>query len=339
MIHRMLALSVVAAAVLATLSLPPAALADDDTIVLYCGRSKVLVDPLVRRFTEDTGIKVNVKYGKTTPMALALVEEGDRSPADVFWAQEAGTLGFLAQKGVFAPMPDSVLALLPPKYANRDGRWVGVSGRLRVIAYSPERVTTQELPQSVFDLTDPKYKNRVGWAPPNSSFKAFVTAMRKTYGEQKTRRWLLDMKANGAKPFPKNTAIVQGIANGEVDFGLPNHYYLLRFKAADRSYPVEQTHFGKGDLGNMNNLAGVGIVRTSKKQDAAARFVAYLLSPQAQQYFYGETFEIPVSRDVIVSGSKGFDLDAVRENLPEVDLDELSDLDATLDLLREVGLL
>lgn len=310
-----------------------------ETIAVYSGRSKTLVDPIVKQFTKQTGIKVNVKYGKTSPLALALIEEGDRSPADVFWAQESGTLGFMANKGRFAQLPSAVISLVPGDYVGQNQDWVGVSGRLRVIAYAPDRVKPEELPQSIFDLTKPQYKGRVGWAPPNSSFQAFVTAMRKKHGETKTKQWLLDMKANGTKPFPKNTAIVLGLANGEVDLGLPNHYYLLRFKASDKKFPVEQTQFAKGDLGNMNNLAGVGILKSSKKQEAAAQFVAYLLSATAQQYFVGETFEIPVNTSVIYSETKGLDLDEVVQNLPEQDLNDLADLEGTLALLREVGLI
>jgi len=310
-----------------------------ETIVVYSGRSKTLVGPIVKQFTKQTGIKVNVKYGKTSPLALALIEEGDRSPADVFWAQESGTLGFMANKSRFAKLPGSVTSLVPSDYVGQNQDWVGVSGRLRVIAYAPDRVKAQEIPASIFDLIKPQYKGRVGWAPANSSFQAFVTALRKTHGQDKAKQWLQDMKANGAKPFPKNTAIVLGLANGEIDLGLPNHYYLLRFKASDKKFPVEQTQFVKGDIGNMNNLAGVGILKSSRKQEAAAKFVEYLLSAQAQQYFVGETFEIPVNQNVIYSGTKGFVLDEVVGNLPQQDLNDLADLEGTLALLREVGLI
>ncbi len=319
---------------------PPAAAQDaaGEPITLYCGRSQTLVEPIIRKFTEQTGIAVRFKSAGTAQIAMMLEEEGDRSPADVVWCQDAGTLGSLAKAGHFAELPASLLETVPAGYRSDEGQWVGISGRLRVLAYAPARVAESEMPQSVFDLTDPKYKGRVGWAPTNASFTAFVTAMRQAHGEEKTRQWLLDMKANGTKPFPKNTAIVMGIANGEVDLGLPNHYYLLRFKTADSDYPVEQTQFTAGDIGNMNNVAGVGLMKVSDNQDNALKLIAFLLSPQAQQYFVGETFEVPVSSQVIAP-TRMFDLQSVQENLPEIDLDELDDLKGTQDLLREVGLI
>jgi len=309
----------------------------DEPITLYCGRSQTLVEPIIDKFTEQTGIAVQFKSAKTAQVAMMLEEEGERSPADVVWCQDAGTLGSLAKAGHFAELPDALLSAVPEGYRSDEGLWVGVSGRLRVLAYAPDRVAEDQMPQSIFDLTDPKYKGRVGWAPTNASFIAFVTALRKTYGEDKARQWLEDMKANDARAFPKNTAIVMGIANGEVDLGLPNHYYLLRFKTADRDYPVEQTQFEPGDIGNMNNVAGVGLMKASDNKGNALKLIEFLLSPQAQQYFVGETFEIPVSTEVITP-TKMFDLEAVRENLPEIDLDELHDLKGTQALLREAGL-
>jgi len=325
----------VASAVLAVFAGSGSARAE--SLVLYSGRSKALVEPIVQRFSEETGIEVRVKYGKTAQLAVALQEEGDQSPADVFWSQDAGALGALVSAGMFSPLDEQTLSLVPEAYRGADGLWVATSGRARVLAYSSTRVAKSDLPASVFDLTDRKYRGRVGWAPTNASFQAFVTAMRKTHGEQATRAWLTGMIENGAQAYPKNTAIIQGIAAGEVDYGLPNHYYLFRFKAADKHYPVEQTSFEAGDIGNLVNVAGVGILKTSTHRDAARAFVAYLLSAKAQQYFASETYEYPVIVDVIQS-PKLQPLESLRGGAPAVDLDSLEDLKGTLELLAEVGL-
>jgi len=307
------------------------------TLVLYSGRSKALVEPIVQRFTEETGVEVRVKYGKTAQLAVALQEEGTRSPADVFWAQDAGALGALVGAEMFSPLEEATLSRVPEAYRGADGLWVSTSGRARVLAYSSVRVAESDLPTSVFDLKDPKYRDRVGWAPTNASFQAFVTAMRKTHGRDATKAWLTEMIANGAQAYPKNTAIIQGIAAGEVDYGLPNHYYLLRFKTADKNYPVEQTAFAAGDIGNLVNVAGAGVLKTSANQEAAQAFVAYLLSPKAQQFFASETFEYPVVADVIPS-PRLQPLESLQGGSPAVDLDSLEDLQGTLELLGEVGL-
>lgn len=308
-----------------------------EELIVYSGRSKSLVEPIVQRFTQETGIDVQVKYGKTAQLSVALLEEGDRSPADVFWSQDAGALGALVSAEMFSPVDTKTLALVPEHYQGTGGQWVATSGRARVLAYSSVRASADNLPGSVFELTDSRYHGKVGWAPSNASFQSFVTAMRKVHGDDKAKAWLLAMIENEAQVYPKNTAIIQGIAAGEVDYGLPNHYYLLRFKTADKNYPVEQTGFKSGDIGNLVNVAGVGVLKTSKHSDAAQAFVAYLLSSKAQQFFASDTFEYPVVADVIPS-PKLQPLSTLREGAPEVDLDSLEDLQGTLDLLAEVGL-
>ncbi len=301
-------------------------------LTLYSGRSKSLVEPLVLKFQEQTGQKVSVRYGDTAQLAVALMEEGDRSSADLFWGQDAGALGALAAAGLLRQLPDSLLKRVEPGYSGTGGSWIATSGRARTIAFSSERVEPENVPRSVFDLTAPELAGRVGWAPANGSFQSFVTAMRIAEGDDRTRTWLQQMKANGAVSYARNTAILQGIANGEVDFGLPNHYYLYRFKAEDPDFPVDQTSFDTGDVGNLVNVAGIGLLSTSSSVQAALTFVDFLTREEAQQYFRTETFELPV----VAGEDTGSAPEALR---PGVALDDLKDLEATLDMLREVGLL
>lgn len=308
-----------------------------EELVLYSGRSKSLVEPIVQKFSQDTGIRVAVKYGNTAQLAVALLEEGERTQADVFWAQDAGALGAMVSAGLFAPLEEKLLENVPAEYRGAGGLWVATSGRARTLAYSTVRVTTDQLPKSVFGLTDAKYKAKVGWAPTNASFQSFVTALRKSHGEDAARAWLKGMMDNGAVSYPKNTAIIEAIAAGEVDFGLPNHYYLMSFVREDPNYPVAQTSFEPGDIGNLVNVAGVGVLKTSKHGEAANKFAAYLLSESAQQFFADDTFEYPVVAGV--PADPGLTpLDTLRGGAPAVELGSLEDLQGTLDLLAEVGL-
>lgn len=307
-------------------------------ITVYSGRSKSFMDKIFDDFEADTGITVKRVYGNTAEIALKLQTEGDRSPADAVLAQDAGALGALSKAGLLAGLPADTLGLVEGRFVGSQNDWVATSLRLRTLAYSPIRVSPGELPASVFDLTDPAYKRRVGWAPSNASFQAFVTALRVAEGEDATRQWLLDMQANDAKAYPKNTAIVQGIAAGEVDFGLPNHYYLLRFTTADPEFPVAQTRFADGDLGNMTNVAGVGILKTSKHQAAAQQLVDYLLSEKTQGYFVNTIYEFPVVSGIeLLPEHQGLTADP--DTIPDLDLNTIDDLDGTLKLLRDVGLL
>ncbi|MEX0741323.1 MAG: extracellular solute-binding protein, partial [Phycisphaeraceae bacterium] len=192
---------------------------------------------------------------------------------------------------------------------------------------------------SVFELTDPKWAGRVGWAPPNGSFQAFVTAMRYMHGDDKTREWLLAMKENNPKAYPKNTPILTALAGGEIDIAITNHYYLLRFKQEDPNFPVAQTMFEPGDVGNLMLVAGVGMLDTATNIEPAEKFISFLLSSDAASAaFAAENFEYPVSVDAPTREELPAQ-DRLGELAPEVPLDALDDLEGTLDLLREVGLL
>ena len=327
------------AIVIAAVATVPALADDTGTLVVYSGRSKSMVDPIFTMFEKQTGIKVEIKYGKTPELALMLREEGQHSPADLFWSQDAGALGAVTKAGLFADLPTDVVESMPPLFRHSGGKWVAVSGRARVLAYSSKRVKPETLPKSIFELTDPRFKGRIGWSPGNASFQAFVTAMRKVHGEEKTKQWLLDMKKNAPRSFASNAPIITAIASGEIDYGLPNHYYLLGFKKPeDTVFPVDQTFFAPGDAGNLVNVAGVGILATAKNPAAAEKFVRFLLSPLVQQYFSSDTLEYPVVGGIIANPNL-VSLDELIKLAPPVTLDELDDLEGTLALLRSVGLI
>ena len=309
-----------------------------ETLTLYSGRSKSLVDPIIQQFEKDTGIEVKVSYANTTQLANKLMTEGEKTSASLFWAQDAGALGAVSKKGLFAKLPESVFTKVPKTFRHSDGMWVATSGRARVIAYSPERVAMDALPKSVFDLTQPKWKGKVGWAPLNASFQAFVTAMRAQVGEERTEKWLRDMQANEAKTYPKNTPIIEALAAGEIDLGLPNHYYLFRFKKGNSKYPVAQSFFKANDAGNLVNVAGIGLLKSSDNQETALKFIDYLLSAKAQQYFVSEVFEYPVTEGVIPNANL-LPLDELLKIVPTFDLNEMDDLEGTIKLLRRVGII
>ncbi len=309
-----------------------------DSITLYSGRSKSLVDPIIEKFTKDTGIEVQVKYGSTPQLALALHQEGRRSPADVFWAQDAGGLETLAKGRFFAQLPKSVFDGVAPNFQTADHSWVATSGRARVLAYSPGRVKEAELPVSIFELTDAKWKGRIGWAPGNASFQAFVTAMRSEFGEEKTIAWLKGMIANQPRVYPQNSPIISALAAGEIDLGLPNHYYLLGMKKEKPGLPVAQTFFKDGDIGNLVFVSGAAVLASSRKQEQAQKFIAYLLKRSSQEFFTAEVNEYPVTTDV-KPASNLMNLQALHKAAPSVKLEQLQDVAGTVKLLKELGLL
>ncbi len=307
------------------------------SLTVYSGRSKELVGPLLERFEEDTGVALEVRYGDTAEMAGQIIEEGDNSPADVFYGQDAGALGALSSEGLLASLDPEVTGVVDEQFRSVDDLWVGTSGRLRALAYNTEAVSEDEIPASILDFTDPMWEGRLGWAPTNGSFQAFVTALRVLEGEDGARAWLEGIEANGVTVYENNVAIVEAVAAGEIDAGFVNHYYRFQLEAdgSDMSN-VENHYFTDGDPGALVNVAGVGIVEGTDEQANAERFVEYLLDQDAQEYFATETFEIPLVEGVEAAEELP-DLAAFEQ--PDLDLAQLEDLEGTLALLTDVGVL
>jgi iron(III) transport system substrate-binding protein len=310
---------------------------DGPELTIYSGRNKGLVGPLIDRFRKESGIRVQVRYGETAELASTLLEEGDRSPADVFFGQDAGALGALQEASLLEMLPQATLDKVGARFRSAEGRWVGASGRARVLAYDGRELRDSELPDSVLDLTKPEWKGRVGWAPTNASFQAFVTGLRRVEGEDGARRWLEGMKANDVKVFENNILIRDAIANGEIDVGLINHYYVLEAIAEEGAdYPVKLHFFPRGDIGALVNVAGAAILESSDHKREAQRFVDFLLGAEAQRYFARDTKEYPliagVRHDRVLP-----DLESIRQ--PDLDLSDLDDLKGTLELLQDTGVL
>lgn len=306
------------------------------SLTVYSGRVESLVGPLLDQFGKDTGIDVKVRYGDTAELAAAILEEGANSPADLFLAQDAGALGAVAQRNAFVKLPDGILNKVEARFRSSVGHWVGVSGRARVVAYNTQALREEDLPDSILGFTDPKWQGRLGWPPTNGSFQAFVTALRQTEGEAEARRWLQGIKANNPKSFANNTAAVRAVAAGEIDVGLVNHYYLYAIQKDQGPMPVRNYHPRDGRAGAMINVAGVGILASSKNHEPARQLVEYLLAAKAQEHFAKETFEYPL----IAGVSPPAGAPALAQiRTPNIDLGSLADLDATLRVLRETGVL
>ena len=314
---------------------PTPAPQDPGSLVIYSGRGESLVDPIIQQFADVTGIDVEVKYGGTASLAATLLEEGANSPADVFYAQDPGGLG--AVESLLAPLPADILQRSPEWARSPQGLWAGISGRARVLVYSPDRVPESELPADVFELTDPKWKGRIGWAPTNGSFLTMVTGMRKLWGEEKTADWIEGMVENNAIIYPKNTPQVAAVAAGEIDIGLVNHYYLYRFISEEgEDFAARNYHPTDGGPGALVMVSGAGILSTAENLENAERFVEFLLGTVAQQFFAGQTFEYPLVEGVNINRLLT-PLDEIAR--PDIALADLSDLEGTTAILRDLGAL
>lgn len=314
------------------------ATSNSETITVYSGREEAIVEPLFEQFTAATGVEVEVRYGGSSELAATLLEEGSRTPADVFFAQDAGSLGALADAGLFAPLPAAVLDRVDSRFRDAEGLWVGTSGRSRVLVYNTEELDADELPPDIWSLVDETWRGKLGLPPTNGSFQAFVTAMRLSAGEERTREWLEGIVENDPKLYPKNTPVVEAAAVGEITVGLVNHYYLYLVKAEQPDAPIANHFFESGDPGALVNVAGIGVLAESGASPGATALAEYLLSDEGQRFYTDEAEEAEYPLVASVPPRSGLPpLDDLQG--PDLSLDDLGpELEATLELLNEVGL-
>ena len=276
-----------------------------------------------------------MRYAGTSELATAIIEEGENSPADVFWAQDPAFIGGVANRGALQALPADTLAMVPERFQDGDGRWVGVTGRSRVLVYNTDLVAEEDLPDSVFDLADPAWSGRLGIAPTNGSFVAFVSAMLLTQGEDATRAWLEGIAANDPEIFDSNGPIVDAVVAGDLDAGLVNHYYLLQRVAELGDVPAANHFFPPGDPGGLVMATGAGVLETSDLPDEAEQFVSFLLAPESQAHFLS-LYEYPLT-----DGAGTPEGQVPLDDLPALDID-LTDtadtLEPALALIAEAGL-
>ncbi|MEL7208206.1 MAG: extracellular solute-binding protein, partial [Actinomycetota bacterium] len=328
----------VGALVVAALLLASACTSGGDRLTVYSGRTENLIGPLLEDFVDETGIKIDVRYGGSEELALLIEteEENGNSPADVFISQSPGAVGFLTERDLLAPLGQEVLDLVDEENRSSEGTWVGLSGRVRVLVYDTDEVDEADLPASVLDLTDPEYQGQVAVAPSNGSFQDFVSGMRAELGDDATADWLDGMAANDSPVYANNTAIVEAVGRGEVPMGLVNHYYNFRALEEDPSASSANHSFEPGDIGNLLIDTAMGVLASSDRSEDADALVRFLLSRAAQEFFSQETFEYPLAAGV----EPAPELTPLSELDPfRIDLDELgSQLERTRELIDQSGL-
>jgi iron(III) transport system substrate-binding protein len=307
---------------------------EDDALTMYSGRIAPILDPAIEIYEKSSGVDVKTRFGDSPSLAATITEEGKNSPADLFFAQDAGSLDAVEKRGLLLRLPADILAKVPKHYQSEVGEWVGTTGRARIIAYGP-KVKRSELPDSPLQLTDAKWRGRVGWAPTNASLQGYITALRLVEGEDVARKWLKGMVANKTQAFDSNIPVRDAIAKGEIDLGLLNHYYVAEAQAENPNYPVK-VHFPPKDLGSLINTAGVGVLASSKHKKEAIAFVRTMLSKPAQEYFADSSKEYPLIAGV-QAAKELTPIDKIPS--PKIDLAKVGDLQGTLKLMRETGAL
>ncbi|MFT4958728.1 MAG: iron(III) transport system substrate-binding protein [Halobacteriales archaeon] len=307
-------------------------------LTVYSGRHEWLVGDLLSYIEgQYDGFSIVPRYESSRNLANKILTAGSASEADVFFSVNAGTLGQLTSAGRTLQLTDAAQEMVPEAYRADDGGWTGVSGRARTVPYNTTAIDASEVPDSIDAFPEREaFENQMGWAPGYGSFQAFITAMRVLRGPEATRDWLEGMVDAGVQRYGNEQLVAQAVADGEISLGFANHYYVQRVLANDPDAPIA-TAFTKGDAGAIFNVAGAAIVDGVNDRDLAGNFVRHLLSAEAQEYFAVETFEYPLVPDVAPVG----DLPPVDDLQPPTDLDltTLSDLEPTLELMRDAGIM
>jgi iron(III) transport system substrate-binding protein len=309
------------------------------SLTVYSGRAKTFVDPVVQQFEKQTGIKVNVRYGTDAQLVAALREEGNRSPADVYWGNSVGALGELSDEGLFSPLSAALTRNVAADYLPDGRTWIPTTVRFRSLAYSTDRIKPGSLPDSILDL--PKMtslKGKIGWTVSYPSFQDFLAAMIAQYGEPTTRNWIEGMKALQPKDYKtSNVGMLEAMRAGEIDVALTNHYYIQRVNRL--SYPIETYFFKNGDIGNLGNATGAGLLKTAKNRAAALRFLQALVSKDAQTFFLSVNFEYPVIGNILQPTTMLPYADVVKRS-PRINASVLpKNIEKAQKLLRDAGLL
>lgn len=268
----------------------------ESSLVIYSGRQESLVSEIFTEFTNETGIKVEVRYAKSNELAGTIILEGENSPADIFYSQDPVSLSLVASEGLFDNISESTLEKVPSWAVDSNGLWVGVSGRSRSLVVKSSYQLDNEVPNSLYDLNQEKYRGRLGLAPTNSSFITMISCLIYLDGEEKTFEWLKGINNLEYSEYPKNSPQVAAVDAGELEIGLVNHYYTLRFNAENSSNNIENLYMAEG-CGALVMPSGIGVLSTSKNKDAALKLIDFLHSEYAQKAFLNNTYEFPLAKN------------------------------------------
>ena len=326
---RAIYLTLLAAGVIASSS--TLALASGE-LNLYSSRHYDTDERLYSDFTEMTGITINRIEGNADELIARMSAEGANSPADVFLTVDTSRLERAKDAGLFQAIDSDVLERRVPAYLqDEDNQWFGFSQRARILFYDKNEVT--DPPMTYQDLADPKYKGQICIRSSTNVYTQTLTAaLIEHLGEEAVKDWATAVVANFARdPQGGDTDQLRGIVSGECDISMSNTYYFGRAVRKDvDGVSGSLDMFGwvfpnQDSIGAHMNLSGGGVAANAPNKDNAIKFLEYLASDQAQEYFSAGNDEYPAVPGVGVSpsvASLGFfkpdDLDAtaIANNIP-----------------------
>ncbi len=274
--------------------------ADGQTVTIYSSRNEQLIKPLLDRYTEQTGVKIELVTDKTGPLMARLQAEGKNTPADMLLTVDAGNLWQAAEQGLLQPVASSVLeANVPAKYRDPKGMWTGLSLRARTIFYDPSKVSADQL-STYADLADPKWKGKLCLRSSKAVYnQSLVASMMENLGEEKTeaviRGWVANLATDA---FSDDTSMLEAIAAGQCEVGVANSYYYGRILDEKPDFPVKIFWANQGTTGTHVNISGAGVITDSDNPDGALKLMEWLSSDEAQGLYASSDKEYPVKEGV-----------------------------------------
>ncbi|MGK7960481.1 Fe(3+) ABC transporter substrate-binding protein [Crocosphaera sp.] len=275
---------------------------------LYSSRHYNTDTELYNGFTQETGIKVNLVEGSADELIERIKSEGDNTQADILMTVDVARLWRAEEAGIFAPTSSAILEeRIPASLRNPDGLWFGFTKRARVIMYNQDKVNPEEL-STYEDLVDPKWKGRIIIRPSSNIYnQSLVASLIETHGEEKTEEWVKGFVANFARePQSNDTGQIKDVAAGVGDITLANTYYLARMAKEDDPAMKEVVEKVKIFFPNQDgrgthvNISGAGVVNNAPNAENAVKFLEYLSTDTAQEFFAKGNNEYPVVEGVTI---------------------------------------
>lgn len=307
-------------------------------ITLYSGQHEQTTALLVSAFERRTGVKVQVRSGAEAELADQILQEGSSSPADVFYAENSPPLERLREQSLLSPVSPATLAQVPARYSSAHGDWVGISARISVLVYNTGQASPASLPTSIMALAGPKWKGKLAIAPSETDFQPLISSIAKLYGGAAAERWLAAVKQN-SKAYPDNETVVTQVNNGESAVGLVNHYYWFRLRDEVGAGAMHSAlaYYAPHDAGNLLNISGAAVLKSSAHQAAAQAFLAFLVSAEGQRVLaHSHSYEYPLRPGV--PAARGLRPFAQLQPAP-ISPADLGDGSAPLELEQKLGLL
>ena len=274
----------------------PTAIAGE-RLVVYSGRAERLIKPVLDVFEAKSGIHIELLSSGTTELVNRLQAEGERTQADVFVTNDAGSLERARELGLLLPYSSETAEAIPGPFRAADNSWIGLSGRLWVPVYNTALMKPTDV-KSVLDLADARWKGKIAIPNAGSEYlQAGVSVIKAVYGDERTTQFLQGLKANaGNQVYGKSSQIVEAVAKGQATIGLVNHYYVYRHLASQPDAPIAilipDQH--DGAMGVIMNAAGVGILKHAGHVAAAKQLIDFLVSKDGQKMFADLNKEYPL---------------------------------------------